>query len=113
MELSITLAAITNKATPSLTGTGSSFFSSFIPKILFFGVAIGGLIFMFMLVIGGINWVTSGGDKSKVEAARSQIVNAIIGVIVLFSIIAIAKVVEALFGINLTNIDLTPFLQTP
>lgn len=104
-------AAIGNPILNNGTQDGVTFFSSFIPKLLFFGVAIGGVIFMFMLLLGGIKWLTAGGDKAQVEAARSQITQAIIGVIILFSILAIAKVVESLFGINLININLTSLLQ--
>src|SRR3990167_8945620 len=37
------------------------------------------IITFFFLIVGGIKWMTSGGDKAKVEEARNQITNAIIG----------------------------------
>ena len=36
------------------------------------------------LVFGGIKWITSGGDKGGVEAARNTIIAAIVGLIVVF-----------------------------
>jgi lipopolysaccharide/colanic/teichoic acid biosynthesis glycosyltransferase len=35
------------------------------------------------LIWGAIKWITSGGDKGKVDAARNTIVAAVIGLIVL------------------------------
>lgn len=34
------------------------------------------------LVFGGIKYITSGGDKAKIDAARSHITSAIIGLII-------------------------------
>lgn len=38
--------------------------------------------FMFQLFIGGVGWLASGGDKTKLEGARSRITNAFIGLII-------------------------------
>ncbi len=45
------------------------------------------------LIYGGIKWILSGGDKTKVESARGHIVAAIIGLVIVaaaFFIINIA-----------------------
>ena len=39
---------------------------------------------LFYLVWGGFKWLTSGGDKTAVGAAREHIVAAIIGLVVIF-----------------------------
>src|SRR5579872_5086824 len=46
-------------------------------------LSIGGLAVFMYLILGGFNWLTAGGDKSKIEAARSMITNAIIGITIL------------------------------
>ena len=43
-----------------------------------------GLIALFFLVWGGIKWLMSEGDKNAVEGARNHIINAVIGLIVIF-----------------------------
>ncbi len=37
------------------------------------------------IILGGISWITSGGDKQKLEKARGTIVFAIIGLIISIS----------------------------
>lgn len=37
----------------------------------------------FYLIFGAISWITSGGDKGKVEAARNKITAAVIGLLIL------------------------------
>ncbi len=108
---STVFAQITNLATPKLTGDGATFFGDFIPKMITLLFMIGGLAFFFMLLIGGIRWITSGGDKAQIENARAQITQAITGLVVMVSVWAIAKLVEAVFGISLLNINLAPLMQ--
>ena len=54
-----------------------------------------------MLVIGGVRWITSGGDKAQTESARNQITAAIIGLIVVFAAWAVANLIELFFGVDL------------
>jgi hypothetical protein len=108
---STVFAQITNLATPNLTGDGATFFGNFIPKIITILFLIGGLAFFFMFLIGAIRWITSGGDKGAVEGARSQITQALIGMLVMVSIWAIAKLLETVFGISLLNINLGALMQ--
>ena len=55
------------------------------------------LVFMY-LIWGGFDWITSGGDKSKTEAARQKIVAAVIGLIVVASSWAILLLVLNFLG---------------
>lgn len=64
------------------------------------------LIALFFLVYGGIKWITSGGDKGGVEAARNQIVAAVIGLIVVFLAFFILNLVLGFFGLSLFNLTL-------
>lgn len=58
------------------------------------------LLVLFYLIMGGINWITSGGDKEKVGKARGMIINALIGLAVL----ALAFVIWNLVG-KIVNVD--------
>ena len=44
--------------------------------------AIAGLGFLIYFVIGGINWITAGGDQQKHQKATKQLTDAAIGLIV-------------------------------
>src|ERR1700750_2980295 len=45
-------------------------------------IVIGIVLSLIFLLYGGIRWILSGGDKGKVDAARSTIVAAIVGLII-------------------------------
>lgn len=61
------------------------------------------LVFFFILVMGGLKWVMSGGDQKNVEAARNQITNALVGLAIVFAAFAIMKLIEIVFGISLLS----------
>lgn len=90
--------------------TGTEFISKFLAQMISIIIVVGGLAFFFMFAIGAVRWITSGGDKGSVESARSQITHALAGLFVMFSLWAIAKLVETVIGIDLLLIDLTPLL---
>lgn len=70
------------------------------------------VIALFYLIWGGIRWITSGGDKGKVDEARKHIVAAIIGLIVAFLAYFILQIVLGFFGLNLGTFTL-PSLVGP
>ncbi len=43
-----------------------------------------GILAITMIVIGGVRWITAGGDSSKVSGAKGNITNAVIGLILAF-----------------------------
>lgn len=67
------------------------------------------LVFFFILVTGGLKWVTSGGDEKKVGEARGQITNALIGLAIVFASWAIMKLISTLFGIDIFNLNFQSF----
>lgn len=56
------------------------------------------------LVIGGMNWLTSGGDKAKIETAQKMISNALIGLAIVAASYAIYTLVLNFFGIDLSHL---------
>lgn len=67
------------------------------------------LVFFFILVLGGLKWVTSGGDEKKVGEARAQITNALIGLAIVFAAWAIMKLIGTVFGINILKLSIPTF----
>ncbi|HUD44748.1 MAG TPA: pilin, partial [Patescibacteria group bacterium] len=61
------------------------------------------------LIWGGIRWILSRGEKEGVNNARQHIINAIIGLIVIFLSYFILNVVtQVFFGTNLQNVTTLP-----
>ncbi len=48
-----------------------------------------GIIFIVLMLYGGYNWMTAGGDEAKMEIAKKTIRSAIVGVIITASSYAI------------------------
>ncbi|MCL4363791.1 hypothetical protein M1328_00965 [Patescibacteria group bacterium] len=66
---------------------------------LFFIVA--GLIALLYLLLGALAWITSGGNKENVDKAREKIQAALIGLILIFVVLAVVVVMENILGIGL------------
>lgn len=100
---------VTNPLIGNLNYTASTtFFQGFFGKLVGILFVVGSIIFLFMLIIGAIRWISSGGDKGAVEGAKGQITNALIGIVVLFGVFAIVSFVSTFFGVNLLAPVLTP-----
>jgi hypothetical protein len=61
---------------------------------------IAGLLVFAYLIWGGIEWITSGGDKGKTENARNKITAAVIGLVILAASYAIFQIVLSLLGVQ-------------
>lgn len=90
--------------------TGVSFFQDFIPSLIGLALVVGVLIFFAMLIMGAIQWISSGGDKEGLSSARGKITNAIIGIIILFSVFAIINLIEIFFNIKILTLDIGPLV---
>lgn len=69
-------------------------------------LVIAALAFFFILVIGGIRWIASGGDKAQTEAARNQITAALVGLVIVFAAWAIIQLINTFFGVNIFELSL-------
>lgn len=62
---------------------------------------IAALLAFFFLILGGIQWITSGGDKAGMEAARNKITHAIVGLVIVGAAWAIMMLVQNFLGITI------------
>ena len=62
---------------------------------------IAGLLVFAYLVWGGIQWITAGGDKANLEAARGRISNALVGLAIVAAAFAVMLLVEFVFGFTI------------
>ena len=74
-------------------------------------LVVAAIVFFFILVIGGIRWIASGGDKGQTEAARSQITAALVGLVIVFAAWAIVSLIRTFFGVDIFALNL-PQLQS-
>lgn len=107
-------AQICNPALPAgLGGCGSgsgqqggkvvgNLISGIISMLLIFGF----FLTLFYFLTGGIQWITSQGDKNALEGARNKITHSIIGLIIVASTYAVFKLVGNFLGITLPNIKI-------
>jgi hypothetical protein len=49
-----------------------------------------GVIFLGLIIYGGITWMTAEGDEGKVESARNTISSSVIGLIIVLAAYAIS-----------------------
>jgi hypothetical protein len=59
--------------------------------------AIGAMLVIYFFILGAFDWLTSAGDKGKLESARNKMLNAVIGIIILVSLYTIIGFISDLF----------------
>ena len=108
------LAELTNPVLPTNLGSGSiSQGGTVIGKLI---SSIGGLFFIFpfcltflYLLTGGLSWLTSGGDKSKLEVAKDKITNALVGLVIVAAAYAVFALVGQFFGLDVKALKIPSF----
>lgn len=79
-------------------GTGAAGISNLLNNIITLIYTVAAVVFVFMFLIGAIQWILSGGDKEAVSKARERIIHAIIGITLLALAFLIIKIVGTLTG---------------
>ncbi len=77
-------------------------FSNVVSVILGFG----GIVLFILLLVGGFNYLTSGGDPKKIEGAKATLTYAIIGIVVLVLAFLILRLIETLTGAKVTEFQI-------
>lgn len=93
-----------------LCGLGGVNMGQTIGNIVIAIVVIAVIIALIFLLWGAVKWITSGGEKEKIESARSHIIAAIVGLFVIFLALFIITLVLGAFGLNLTNLVIPKIL---
>lgn len=71
-----------------------------VPHLINLVLVVAVVVFLFLLIIGGIRWITAGGDKTALEGAQKTITSALVGIILVFSAWAILNLVRYFFGLR-------------
>lgn len=88
-------------------------FSDFLGQILAGVFAIAALLVFLYLIWGAIQWITSGGDKGKVEQARNRMTQSIIGILVLASTLVIMAILQGFLGYEFLRFKSSPSTTKP
>ncbi len=74
--------------------------SAFLPVI----ISISGLALFAYLLMGGLKYITSGGDEKAVAEARKIITNAVVGMLIVFVAFWIIRILETVLGLEITGL---------
>lgn len=108
-------------ANTNLCPTGSSFGNlcnivqdpaTLIQKFIIIALIVAIFVCLFFLIYGGIRWITSGGDEKQVEAAKSHVVAAIVGLVIALAAWFILQFIGSFFNINILNFKLPTLTAT-
>jgi len=86
-----------NLPVPGFT-TGTVNLLGTVAKVIGTLLIVAGIIAFFYLLYGGIQYMTAGGDAEKATAARTTILNAVIGIIIIVISFSIVTFVTSQFG---------------
>ncbi len=86
--------------TPDALGAFKAF-ATVVSNIIGLLTIVAGLWFGFQLIIGAFAWMSSGGDKQQLEAARNRIMHAFTGLIIVVASIAIISVFGKFLGLTI------------
>ena len=84
-------AAITVKVTNPIK---TSDFSELVENFLLWILSVAGVLALFMLVAGGVFYITSSGNEQKIETARKMITWTILGLMLILASYSIIVVLD-------------------
>ena len=58
---------------------------------------------MIYFTLGGLKWLTAGGDKTKVSEAQNQMTQGVIGLVAIVAALFITGLVGNILGIDILN----------
>ena len=93
---------------PEAMNIGGSDASKGLGNFIAFGInmfiMIAGIFLLITLLMGAFDWINSGGDKEKIAKAQSKITNAVIGIFLVFVVLAAFNLIAGnILGIIVPN----------
>lgn len=75
----------------------------FTVRILIIGGFILSLIF---LLLGGVRWITSGGDAKALEGAKGMVTTSIVGLLIILGSFSLIALLEFFFDVHIISCEL-------
>jgi len=85
-------------------GAGADILARLIANFLKITFSVAGLVLLAMLLWGGIQWMTAGGDKEQMAKAQGKITSALIGFVIFMSVFAIINFIAPALGLGFLQI---------
>ncbi len=80
---------------------------NFLSNLIGFLTVLGGLFFIVYFFMGAFQWITSGGDSSKVEQARNRMLQGTLGLIIMVISYSLIGIIGSVIGLDLINLKST------
>lgn len=96
----LAIGAAQNFGVPQPSGMQITDIGKLISNVIAVAFLLAGVMTFAFLIWGGIDWLTSGGDKTKTEAARNRITAALVGLAIVAASYAIMKLISYFFGVG-------------
>jgi hypothetical protein len=77
-----------------------------IEKVLNIAIRLAGIAAFIMLIVGGFQYLTAGGDPKKTQAAGNTITYAIFGLVAVIAAWFIVLFIEKFTGVKITEFDI-------
>lgn len=77
----------------------------FLSNLVGFLTILGAMFFIVQFLMGAFSWISAGGDSGKVEKARNQILNGVIGLVIMVAAYSIIGLIGGIIGINFINLQ--------
>ncbi len=76
-------------------------FGAWLSSLMSLAMALASLLVLFYLLWGAFEWITSSGDKGKLEKARQRMTGAVTGMIVLSAVTSLFILIQQFLGIQI------------
>lgn len=80
---------------------GEGGFGGFLSSILTAIMAIAALLVLIFLIWGAVDYINSSGEKGKIESSRNKMTGAVVGLILLSSVLVIFAFIQSMLGIEI------------
>jgi len=85
-------------------GSGADIVARIIANVLKIAYSVAGLILLAMLIMGGVSWMTAGGDKEALSKAQKTLTSALVGFVVFASVFAIINFIAPALGLEFLQV---------
>lgn len=76
-------------------------FETIVSNMIGLVTILAGLFFVMTFFLAAFKWLSGGGDSSKVQKARDEMVQGVLGLIIVIAAYAIIGVIGTILGLNL------------
>lgn len=93
--------------------SGALGISKFLSNLIALFYSLAAVVLIFMIIWGAWDWMTSEGDKEKLQAAQRKIINAFIGIVLFAVAFAIITVLGQFTGFKFSEPSVPGMVHCP